>query len=90
MLDDLIIYLQDNKETAVLIQGHTDNVGSEQDNLDLSLRRAEAVKTYLVGGGVSAERISSEGLGENQPKATNDSDANRAQNRRVEIGIRQK
>jgi OmpA-OmpF porin, OOP family len=90
MLDALVLYLQDNEEAAVLIQGHTDNVGSDQDNLDLSLRRAEAVKSYLVGGGVPAARISSEGLGESQPKATNDSDANRAQNRRVEIGIRQK
>ena len=74
-------------QTQIVIAGHTDSVGSEQYNLDLSLRRANAVADYLIGRGVAKARMSTEGRGEMQPIASNDSAAGRAQNRRVEIYV---
>ena len=68
-------------------QGHTDSVGSDAYNQKLSVRRAEAVKAYLVGKGVDAKRVYTEGKGEKQPVATNKTAAGRAQNRRVEIEV---
>ena len=69
--------------TKVEIRGHTDDIGSEALNLDLSRRRAEAVKAYLVGKGVRAEDLSTVGLGEMQHIAPNDTPEQREQNRRV-------
>ena len=74
-------------QTQIVIAGHTDSVGSEKYNLELSLRRANAVADYLVSQGVSMARLSTEGRGELQPIATNDTAAGRAQNRRVEIYV---
>lgn len=90
MLDSLVAFMEGEQQAVVHIEGHTDDVGSEEDNLALSERRAESVKAYLVRGGVAEERVTSEGFGELQPKVLNDTDRNRAQNRRVEIRIRQK
>lgn len=67
------------------IGGHTDNVGGGDYNMKLSGQRADAVKAWLVAHGVAAERVSSHGYGFTQPLAPNDSDANRAKNRRVEL-----
>ena len=68
------------------IQGHTDSVGKAAYNLDLSKKRAESVKTYLVQRlGVDAARLTTEGFGDTKPVAKNDTDAGRAQNRRVEL-----
>ncbi|MFA7388575.1 MAG: OmpA family protein [Thiohalobacteraceae bacterium] len=73
---------------AVTIVGHTDSVGSEAYNEQLSMRRANAVKNYLLDQGVDPSLVSTSGMGESQPVADNSTDAGRAQNRRVEITIR--
>jgi outer membrane protein OmpA-like peptidoglycan-associated protein len=69
------------------IEGYTDSTGSEQTNLKLSEQRAEAVKTYLIGQGLSADSVTSKGLGQANPIAGNDTAAGRSQNRRVEIVV---
>lgn len=73
--------------TNLLIVGHTDSVGDEAYNQGLSERRARAAANYLVSQGVAASRVGTRGLGESEPVASNDSDAGRAQNRRVEVAI---
>ncbi len=73
--------------TLVRIEGHTDSVGSAAHNLDLSRRRAASVVRYLTERGVAAERLSSEGFGEDRAIDTNDTDEGRANNRRVEFRI---
>ncbi len=75
-----------NLETLIAV-GHTDSIGSEQYNQGLSERRANSVKTYLVGKGIPADRICTEGKGESSPVASNATREGRAQNRRVEIEI---
>ncbi len=74
-------------ERRLLIEGHTDSRGSDSYNQDLSQRRADAVRTALTSAGVGAERLRSLGLGEQYPLASNDTDAGRQENRRVEIII---
>lgn len=79
--------LNKNPQTNILIVGHTDNTGSDEHNMDLSIRRAEAVKSYIVSSGVSSSRLSTQGKGESEPIADNTTADGRAQNRRVEIAI---
>ena len=74
-------------QTQILVVGHTDSVGSEQYNLDLSLRRANAVANYLISHGVAQHRLGTEGHGEMEPIASNDTADGRARNRRVEIFV---
>ena len=83
ILDSVATGLAKQPGTKVEIRGHTDDIGSEALNLDLSRRRAEAVKAYLVGKGVRAEDLSTVGLGEMQHIAPNDTPEQREQNRRV-------
>ncbi|PYG01922.1 Outer membrane protein OmpA [Georgenia satyanarayanai] len=74
---------------AVVVEGHTDDVGTEEHNLDLSERRAQAVATWLVDhGGLDAGLVSTTGHGFAHPRADNDTDEGRAQNRRVVITIK--
>jgi len=73
--------------SELLIVGHTDSVGTDAYNLALSQRRAEAAAAYLAAQGVDRARLSSRGLGEDEPVAPNDSDAGRSRNRRVEVAI---
>lgn len=73
----------------VRVVGHTDSTGSDAINNPLSIDRAESVRDYLVGRGVAAPRIQVEGRGSREPVADNASDAGRAQNRRVEIFLRE-
>ena len=73
--------------TQIVVAGHTDSVGSEAYNMQLSLQRADAVADYLIMRGVERSRLRTEGRGESEPIATNDTAAGRSQNRRVEIFV---
>ncbi|HEY9198003.1 MAG TPA: OmpA family protein [Gammaproteobacteria bacterium] len=73
---------------SVSIVGHTDSVGSDAYNEDLSMRRANAVKNYMLDKGVDASVINTSGMGESQPTADNATSEGRAQNRRVEITLK--
>jgi len=86
-LNRLLVFMKQNKEMRVEIGGHTDDVGADASNLELSRRRAQAVVAYLTKAGVEADRLISKGYGETQPKMANDSDPNRASNRRIEFLI---
>ena len=87
-LEDLRIFLTERpKITKLRIEGHTDNVGKKEDNLKLSGERARAVKTWLVNKGISSSRLTAWGYGDEKPVAPNTTDANKAQNRRVEYVI---
>jgi outer membrane protein OmpA-like peptidoglycan-associated protein len=86
-LTDLANSLRKYPDTEVLIVGHTDAQGSDSYNQGLSERRAAAAKNFLVSQGVPTDRVRTEGLGESEPVASNDTDAGRAQNRRVEVAI---
>lgn len=72
---------------TIVIEGHTDDRGDDAHNLDLSQRRAEAVKTYLAQHGIAAERLAAKGFGETQPLASNKTNQGRSTNRRVEFKI---
>lgn len=78
-----------NKEpdTEILVLGHTDNKGTKEVNQRISLARANAVKSFAVSNGINGSRIKTEGKDFSEPIASNDTDAGRAQNRRVEIVI---
>jgi outer membrane protein OmpA-like peptidoglycan-associated protein len=77
------LLMNDNRKLKIV--GHTDNVGNQEENLMLSLQRAESVKLFLIAKGVVADRLSAEGVGPTQPIAGNDTEAGRRQNRRIEI-----
>ena len=79
--------LQKYDDTNVLVEGHTDATGTEQYNMDLSLRRSSSVATFLAFQGVDRNRLDAVGYGELQPIATNETSAGRQQNRRVEVAI---
>ena len=79
--------LKSDAELRVSVEGHTDNVGSEEKNLTLSDKRAQAVRDFLVNAGVPATQITASGKGEGEPVATNKTAAGRQQNRRVELVI---
>lgn len=86
-IDRLAAMLMNHPELKITITGHTDNVGAAQDNLVLSEKRAKAVADALVEKGILKERIQTEGKGESQPVATNDTPEGRQQNRRTEFRI---
>jgi outer membrane protein OmpA-like peptidoglycan-associated protein len=85
LVQDIAQMLRANSDWRILIVGHTDSTGGPEYNIVLSDKRAEAVRLALVGYGVSSERLQSEGRGETQSKADNDTLAGRAINRRVEF-----
>jgi outer membrane protein OmpA-like peptidoglycan-associated protein len=74
-------------ETNILIEGHTDDSGSDQLNMALSEKRTKAVGAYMVSKGVAPGRLTQKWYGESQPKYPNDTEANRQKNRRVELAI---
>ena len=86
-LERLASFLNRYEDRDVVIEGHTDDVGSADANHGLSQRRADAVKTYLVSHGISADRLTSSGKGEGSPVADNGTAFGRQQNRRVEVII---
>jgi outer membrane protein OmpA-like peptidoglycan-associated protein len=83
ILDQAVAVLNEYPDVKLEIQGHTDDTGSDEYNLDLSDRRAASVKTYFVSKGVAEDRLVTKGYGETQPEVENTSKANRSQNRRV-------
>ena len=86
-LDKLIDFLNQNKAVRIEISGHTDDVGSDKENLELSKRRAQSVEEYLQKTGIAKERLSAIGYGETKPVVGNDSEPNRQRNRRIEWRI---
>ena len=86
-LDDLVGKVKDINLEVIIAVGHTDSVGSDAYNQKLSVRRAEAVKAYLVSKGIEKNRVYTEGKGEKQPVADNKTSEGRAKNRRVEIEV---
>jgi len=86
-LRDLVASLEDYEGTDVLVVGHTDSTGEAAYNQGLSERRADAARTFLVGAGLEADRVTAVGRGETEPIDTNDTAAGRQENRRVEVAI---
>lgn len=86
-IDRVANILQQYPDTLIRVEGHTDSVGTEQYNMDLSIRRSYAVRDLMVERGVSSSRIQTIGFGESMPVASNESEAGRQRNRRVEIKI---
>jgi outer membrane protein OmpA-like peptidoglycan-associated protein len=86
-LDKLVQFLDHNPDRNVEIEGHTDNVGGDEYNQELSQRRADSVRTFLMQKGIGPDRIVASGKGEHQPVSDNDSEGGRQQNRRVEVII---
>jgi OOP family OmpA-OmpF porin len=87
ILDKAVEALKNAPTVHVRVEGHTDSIGSEQYNLKLSQRRAEAVVNYLVGQGIEASRLEPVGYGESEPVASNATKEGRYRNRRVELEV---
>jgi len=83
----LVTLLKESPKRSILIEGHTDSSGAESYNRDLSERRALAVRDFLVSTGINPERITARGYGEENPVASNNSEAGRRENRRVEVVV---
>ncbi|MFZ6051285.1 OmpA family protein [Halocola ammonii] len=88
ILDEFAEYLKENPNIDVEIRGHTDNVGSDKDNLALSMDRAFEVKGYLEQQGIDGRRVTAKGYGESDPVESNETAEGRAQNRRTEFVIK--
>ncbi|WP_353719901.1 OmpA family protein [Dyadobacter sp. 676] len=86
-LDKVAGILSKYDDTQILLEGHTDDTGSDEYNMKLSERRARAVSSYLESRNLPASRLNTKWYGESQPKFPNDSEANREKNRRVELAI---
>ncbi len=86
-LDKLAGFLTDNPAIRIRINGHTDNIGQPQYNMDLSERRTESVAAYLVEAGIAGSRIEYAGFGETMPVVSNETEDGRAENRRTEFEI---
>ncbi len=87
LLQSFATYLQQQQNISLQINGHTDDLGAEQNNLLLSERRAQEVVNYLIELGIAPERLQAKGFGETQPKVANTSSENRAKNRRTDFEI---
>jgi OOP family OmpA-OmpF porin len=85
ILDVAVDRLRECPDLRVVVEGHTDSIGTDAYNQGLSERRADATRRYLVGHGISSGRLQTRGFGEAQPLTTNETDEGRAQNRRVEL-----
>ncbi|MCT4139985.1 OmpA family protein [Elizabethkingia anophelis] len=83
--DEILKLLNENPELKLSIEGHTDNNGTKEHNKKLSLDRATTIYTYLTDKGIKSDRLQTKGFGQDNPLAANDSDLNKAKNRRVEL-----
>jgi outer membrane protein OmpA-like peptidoglycan-associated protein len=88
ILEEAVLELRDNNDAYLIIDGHTDDIGSPSMNRVLSYKRAEAVKQYLKEMGISEKRLITIGHGEDSPVAPNTTDEGRAKNRRATMTIR--
>ena len=86
-LNELAEFMKDKEKASLRIDAYTDNVGNDDDNLQLSRERAFEVKMYLKDQGIDGERMKAVGNGEENPKASNDTEEGRTENRRVELNI---
>lgn len=87
ILDKVVTVMKENPSYNLQINGHSDNVGDDAKNLELSQKRANAVKAYIVSKGIAEERMKATGYGETMPVADNNTAAGRTQNRRVEFSV---
>lgn len=87
VLEEVVRVMKEGPHLKVKITGHTDSIGADSFNMQLSMRRADAVKSYLVNRGIDSGRLLTEGKGETQPIDTNDTDIGRARNRRIEFSV---
>lgn len=87
VLDSVAQVLAKYKDTRLMVSGHTDSTGAADYNYNLSTRRATSVANYLAGRGVEQSRLIAQGMGPDQPIASNASEAGKAQNRRVELQV---
>ena len=85
VIDQVFTLLQGDAALKLAIEGHTDNIGSDAANQQLSEQRAQAVVAALVQGGIAADRLSAAGFGASKPIADNNTSEGRAKNRRVEL-----
>lgn len=90
LLDEIVKILNDYPDYNMTIDGHTDNTGKPEKNMQLSKDRAAAVKGYFIAKGISADRLSSDGYGDTKPVASNKTAKGRAQNRRVAMDLKLK
>jgi outer membrane protein OmpA-like peptidoglycan-associated protein len=88
-LNEVARILKSNPTLQLSVEGHSDNVGKPASNLNLSQKRAEAVKNYLVQNGIEANRLEAKGFGQEKPVADNSTPEGRAANRRVELKLSQ-
>ncbi|WP_438862982.1 OmpA family protein [Neptunicella sp.] len=87
ILNDVVTVLNRFDKTVLHVSGHTDSVGNDEYNQQLSLNRANSVKNYLIQHNVDARRVTTQGFGESMPVADNSTESGRQQNRRVELTI---
>ena len=85
--DEVVASMKAHLQDTLVLEGHTDNIGSDEYNNALGQRRADAVKRYLVEQGIAPERVEAKSFGESQPAVPNDSPGNRALNRRVVFNV---
>jgi outer membrane protein OmpA-like peptidoglycan-associated protein len=86
-LDGVVTFLKENQKVKIELQGHTDNQGDAQKNMELSQQRVDRIKAYLVLKGIKPNRISGKGFGGTRPIAANKDEEGRRLNRRVEFVI---
>ena len=86
-LDRIVKVMKENPTMEIMLEGHTDNQGDWNANLQLSKERVEEVKKYLTAGGIDLKRVQTQGFGSTRPIASNNSEEKRRLNRRVEVTI---